>query len=210
MFWYRIVGGVVLLLAFVSSQGVAQQAGVSPAELQRSSGGAMAPAEPEMEEEPGARVVLASPQVLPGGKAYVTVLLSNAPEVSVSQMEHWLEFPQDKLSFVSARLGISADLARSQLELDQPAMVSGAAPNQMSLHFAVKAQQPIPDGPVLELTFDVGEVPPGTIVLPHKLVTLDSGGRELANVEFADARIIVSEQLPDAPPAIFSCLFYMH
>jgi len=36
-------------------------------------------------------VILASPHVLPGERAYLTLLLANAPDVAVAQLDHWIE-----------------------------------------------------------------------------------------------------------------------
>ena len=82
----------------------------------------------EAAQEEKTTVNLASPRVLPGERAYLTLLLANASDVSVTQLDHWIEFPNSKLAYVSSRLGIAADLAKAVLEVevqDKPASETG-------------------------------------------------------------------------------------
>ena len=157
-------------------------------------------------------VTLASPHVFPGERAYVTLLLANAPDVAVAQLDHWLEFPKGKLVYVNSRLGIAADLAKAVLNVeiqDKPA--SGTAEEgTVVLHLSIKSERPIPDGPLVEVSFNVANVQPQTIVFAHRLEALNSEGEAISDIVSSDGQLEVTHQLPDAPPGIFSCFFYMH
>ena len=157
-------------------------------------------------------VILASPHVLPGERAYLTLLLSNAPNVSVAQLEHWVEFPKSKLEYVSSRLGIAADLAKTVLEVeiqDKPASET-AEEETLVLHLSMQSKRPIPDGPLVEVSFNVGNVQPQTITFAHRLEALNTEGEEISDIVSSDGQLEVTHQLPDAPPGIFICFFYMH
>ena len=196
-------------------------------------------------------VTLASPQAMPGNRTYVTSLLTNSAEISVYHLQHRIEFPQDKLTLVSTRLGIAANLANAVLtvELQEEAgsdegmaearsgdealsegeamiaegkamiaageaMLGGGAETNEGgyavLILTIKGDQAIPDGPVVEATFDVAHIAPQTIVLPHQLEDFDEQGEKISGVVFSDSELHVSADQPDLPPAIFACLFYMH
>ena len=209
-------------------------------------------------------VTLASPQAMPGERTYLTSLLSNAGEVSVYQLKHWIEFPQGKLDYVSTRLGIAADLAKGVLtvELEEKpgsglgmpaassqdeslsageamiaegeamvsageamilrgeAMLAGGTETAETnddgttgttvLYLSIKGDQAIPDGPIVEVTFNVEHIEPQTIVFTHRLEAFDELGEKISDVVFSDGRLHVSLDMPDLPPAIFACLFYMH
>ena len=157
-------------------------------------------------------ITLASPQVLPGERGYLTLLLANAPDVSVAQLEHWIEFPKSKLQYVSSRLGIAADLAKTVLEVeiqDKPASET-AEEETVVLHLSMQSKQPIPDGPLLEVSFNVGNVQPQTITFTHRWEALNPEGEEISDIVSSDGQLEVTHLLPDAPPGIFSCFFYMH
>jgi hypothetical protein len=157
-------------------------------------------------------ITLASPHALPGQRGYLTLLLANAPDVSVSQLEHWIEFPKNKLQYVSSRLGIAADLAKTVLNVemqDKPASES-AEEEIVILHLSMQSKQPIPDGPLVEVSFNVSDVPPETITLAHRLEALNTEGEEISDIVSSDGQFEVTHLLPDAPPGIFSCFFYMH
>jgi hypothetical protein len=208
-------------------------------------------------------VTLASPQAMPGNRTYVTSLLTNSAEISVYHLQHRLEFPQDKLTLVSTRLGIAANLANAVLtvELQEEAGSDEGMPEARSgdealsegersegegmiaegeamvaegealiaagkailgvpaeasdgetavLILTIKGDQAFPDGPIVEVTFDVAHIVPQTIVLPHQLEAFDEQGEKISDVVFSDAELHVSADQPDLPPAIFACLFYMH
>ena len=208
-------------------------------------------------------ITLASPQAMPGDRTYVTSLLTNSGEISVYHLQHRIEFPKDKMTLVSTRLGIAADLAHAVLtvELQEEAgsdegmaearsgdealsegersegermiaegeamvaegealIVAGKAilgvpaePNDGEtavLILTIKGDQPIPDGPIVEATFDVGHIEPQTIVFPHQVEAFDEHGEKISGLVFADGELYVSHDQPDLPPAIFACLFYMH
>jgi len=162
---------------------------------------------PENEEVQMTSINLASPTVQPGQRTYVTILLSNSPDVSVSQLEHWLEIPKSKLTYLSTRAGIAADLARATVKAE----IQDSAEGDMAmLHLLIQGGNAIPDGPVAEVTFNVGEISPEDIILPHRLEASSTEGERVEEVEFRDAVLKISHVLPDAPPAIFSCFFYMH
>ncbi len=159
------------------------------------------------EEVKKTAIKLASPTVQPGQRTYVTILVSNAEDVAVAEMEHWLQFPKSKLTYLSTRAGIAADLAQAKVTVETQDDPDG---DTVTLHLSVKGGSALPDGPVAEITFDVGEITPEDIVLPHRLEVSNSDGERINDVEFQDALLKVSHVLPDAPPAIFSCFFYMH
>ncbi len=157
-------------------------------------------------------VILASPHVLPGERAYLTLLLANAPDVAVVQLDHWIEFPKGKLVYVNSRLGIAADLAKAVLDLevqDQPPSET-AEEGTVLLHLSIKSKRPIPDGPLVEVSFNVANVQPQTIVFAHRLEALNTEGEEISDIVYSDCQLEVTHLLPDAPPGIFSCFFYMH
>ena len=163
-------------------------------------------------QEEKTTVILASPHVLPGERAYLTFLLANAPNVSVAQLDHWIEFPKSKLEYVSSRLGIAADLAKAVLDVevqDKPASEM-AEEGTVLLHLSIKSKRPIPDGPLVEVSFNVANVQPQTIVFAHRLEALNSEGEAISDIVSSDGQLEVTHQLPDAPPGIFSCFFYMH
>jgi len=164
------------------------------------------------QEEKRTTITLASPHVLPGERAYLTLLLANSPDVSVAQLEHWVEFPKSKLEYVSSRLGIAADLAKAVLEVeiqDKPASET-AEEETVILHLSMQSERPIPDGPLVEVSFTVGSVPPQTIIFAHRLEAHNTEGEEISNIASTDGQLEVTHLLPDAPPGIFSCFFYMH
>jgi len=211
-------------------------------------------------------ITLASPQSMPGDRTYLTSLLTNAGEVSVYHLQHWIEFPQGKLEYVSARLGIAADLAKGVLtvelqekpssdqgmpeassedealsegeamiaegeamiaageamKLRGEAILAGEAivgegieaetndDETVLLYMSIKGAQPFPDGPIVEVTFNVAHIDPQTIVFTHRLEAFDEQGEKISELVFSDGRLHVSLDMPDLPPAIFACLFYMH
>lgn len=164
------------------------------------------------QDEKATTVTLASPDVLPGQRAYLTLLLFNAPDVSVSQLDHWVEFPRSKLEYVTSRLGIAADLAKAVLDVEvqyKPASET-AGEETVLMHLSMKSERPIPDGPLLELSFNVANIQPQTIIFAHRLEAFDTEGEEISGIVFSDGQLEVTQQLPDAPPGIFSCFFYMH
>jgi len=168
--------------------------------------------EEEVAPDEKTTVILASPHVLPGERAYLTLLLANSPDVAVAQLDHWIEFPKGKLSYVSSRLGIAADLAKAVLDLefqDKPA--SKTAPEgTVLMHLSIKSERPIPDGPLVEVSFNVANVQPQTIVLAHRLEARNTEGDQISGIVSSDGQLEVTHLLPDAPPGIFSCFFYMH
>ena len=164
-----------------------------------------APAQEE-EEIKRTSIMLASPTVQPGQRTYVTILLSNEADISVSKMEHWLEFPKSKLTYLSTRAGIAADLAGATVKAE----TQESEGDTVTIHLSVQGGSAIPDGPVAEITFNVSEIIPENLILPHRLEASSVDGERIEEVEFADALLKISHVLPDAPPAIFSCFFYMH
>ena len=157
-------------------------------------------------------IVLASPQVLPGERAYLTFLLANAPDVSVAKLEHWIEFPKSKVQYLSSRLGIAADLAKTVLDVeiqDKPASDT-AGEETVVLHLSMQSKQAIPDGPLVEVSFNVGNVQPQTITFAHRWEALNTEGEAISGIVSSDGQLEVTHLLPEAPPGIFSCFFYMH
>ncbi len=163
-------------------------------------------------QEEATTVILASPHVLPGERAYLTLLLVNAPNVAVAQLDHWVEFPKSKLEYMRSRLGIAADLAKAVLDVevqDKPASET-AEDETVLLHLSIKSERAIPDGPLVEVSFNVANVQPQTIIFAHRLEALNTEGEEISNIVSSDGQLEVTHQLPDAPPGIFSCFFFMH
>jgi len=191
---HKCVSTAILLLLFL---GMVQAQDEAPVP---------APAQPEEEIKP-ISINLASPTVQPGQRTYVTILLSNGTDVSVSQLEHWLEFPKSKLTYLSTRAGIAADLAGATVTSERQDNSDG---DTVTLHLSVQGGSALPDGPIAEITFDVGEISPEDIILPHRMEAFGSEGERVEEVQFRDALLKVSHVLPEAPPAIFSCFFYMH
>jgi hypothetical protein len=168
--------------------------------------------EEEVAPDEKTTVTLASPHVLPGERAYLTLLLANSPDVAVAQLDHWIEFPKGMLAYVSSRLGIAADLAKAVLDLefqDKPASET-AQEGTVLMHLSIKSERPIPDGPLVEVSFNVANVQPQTIVFAHRLEALNTEGDQISGIVSSDGQLEVTHLLPDAPPGIFSCFFYMH
>ncbi len=195
---YKCLFGTLLLMSFGMIQILAQ-------------GEATAQEEATAQDEQTI-VTLASPHVLPGERAYLTLLLANAPDVAVAQLDHWLEFPMGKLAYVNSRLGIAADLAKAVLDVevqDKPASET-AEEGTVIVHLSIKSERPIPDGPLVEVSFNVANVQPQKIVFAHRWEALNAEGEEISDIVSSDGQLEVTYQLPDAPPGIFSCFFYMH
>jgi len=211
-------------------------------------------------------ITLASPQSMPGERTYLTALLTNSGEVSVYHLQQWIEFPLNKLKYVSTRLGIAADLAKGVLtvELQEKPSSDEGMPEARSedaalsegeamisegeamiakgeamilrgeailageaiveegseadttddeiaiLYLSIKGVQAMPDGPIVEVTFDVAHIEAQTIIFTHRLEAFDEQGEKISDLVFSDGRLHVSLDMPDLPPAIFACLFYMH
>ena len=201
---YKCLLGTVLLVSLGMIQILAQ--GEEEAQEEATA------QEEEVAPDEKTTVILASPHVLPGERAYLTLLLANSPDVAVAQLDHWIEFPKGKLSYVSSRLGIAADLAKAVLDLefqDKPASET-AQEGTVLLHLSIKSERPIPDGPLVEVSFNVANVQPQTIVFAHRLEALNTEGDQISGIVSSDGQLEVTHLLPDAPPGIFSCFFYMH
>ena len=147
-----------------------------------------------------------SPQVLPGERTYLSIELFNSGEDSVSRLEHWIEIPTRKLSYGSARQGIAADLAGALLKVEETLQEEDI----LILHLSIQGRQPIPDGAVVEISLDVADIEPETLILPHRVEAFDDQGVKILDLDFSDARLHISHQTPDAPEIIFACFFYMH
>lgn len=201
---YKCLLGTVLLVSLGMIQILAQ--GEEEAQEEATA------QEEEVAPDEKTTVTLASPHVLPGERAYLTLLLANSPDVAVAQLDHWIEFPKGKLAYVSSRLGIAADLAKAVLDLefqDKPASET-AQEGTVLLHLSIKSERPIPDGPLVEVSFNVANVQPQTIVFAHRLEALNTEGDQISGIVSSDGQLEVTHLLPDAPPGIFSCFFYMH
>jgi len=146
------------------------------------------------------------PQVLPGERTYLSIELFNSGEDSVSRLEHWIEIPTRMISYGSARQGIAADLAGAVLKVEETPQEE----DTLILHLSIQGRQPIPDGVVVEISFDVADIEPETLILPHRVEAFDDQGVKLLDLDFSDARLHISHQTPDAPEIIFACFFYMH
>ncbi|MBI4456066.1 MAG: hypothetical protein HY644_09230 [Acidobacteria bacterium] len=158
-------------------------------------------------------LALTAAQVAPGNEVYVTVMLSNSPGVDVSQLKHWIEFPKSKLSFVRARLGIAGDLAEAQLaaELDDQPGQDKDKGEIGTLYLSVSGKRPLPDGPVVEITFKIpSSLEEQTITLGHRGEATAADGQKLPQLVFEEGELKVSKEEAEKPPSIFSCFFYMH
>ncbi len=147
-----------------------------------------------------------SPQVLPGDRTYLSIELFNSGEDSVSRLEHWIEIPTRKISYGNARQGIAADLAGAVLKVEETPQDEDI----LILHLSIQGRQPIPDGAVLEISLDVADIEPETLILPHRVEAFDDQGVKFSDLDFSDARLHISHQTPDAPEIVFACFFYMH
>ncbi len=146
------------------------------------------------------------PQVLPGERTYLSIELFNSGKDSVSRLEHWIEIPTRKLSYGSARQGIAADMAGAVLKVEEIPQEE----DTLILHLSIQGRQPIPDGAVVEISLDVADIEPETLILPHRVEAFEDQGKELSDLDFSDARLHISHQTPDAPEIVFACFFYMH
>jgi len=167
-------------------------------------------------------VMLTAQQVMPGNQAYVTVMLTNNPAVDVSQIQERVEFPKDKLTYVSSRLSIAGDLAEAELKAEieeksdktegkADAEKGAGAGNISVLVINIKGKRPIPDGPVAEITFKVpATLSEQTVKLGHRSEVSSPDGKKIAEFVFEDGSIKISKETPPKPPAIMSCFFYMH
>lgn len=147
-----------------------------------------------------------TPQVSPGERTYLSIELSNSGGDSVSRLEHWIEIPTRKLSYGNARQGIAADMAGAMLKVEE----TPGEEDTLILHLSIQARQPIPDGALVEISLDVADIEPETLILPHRAEAFDDQGRKISDLDFSDARLHISYQTPDAPEIVFACFFYMH
>jgi len=151
-------------------------------------------------------VFLAAQQVLPGTQAYVTVMATGVQALDLTLLEQWIEFPKDKLVFVSARSAIAADLAEAEVKSDLETKDQTGI-----LHIVVKGKRPIPDGPVAEVTFNVPiSVAEQVVILKHKADGSGTDGKKLAELVVQGGEVKISKVPVEKPPAIMSCFFYMH
>ncbi len=149
-----------------------------------------------------------SPQVLPGDRTYLSIELSNSGEDSVSRLEHWIEIPTRKISYGNARQGIAADMAGALLKVEETPQEEDI----LILHLSIQGREPIPDGAVVEISLDVADIAPETLILPHRVEAFDDQGEQISDLDFSDARLHISDQTPGAPEPeiVFACFFYMH
>lgn len=158
-------------------------------------------------------VALTAQQVMPGAQAYVTVMLTNNPSVDVGQIQQRIEFPKDKISYVSTRTSIAGDLSEAELkaEIQEAKGDAEKGGNLAVLVLSIKGKRPIPDGPVAEITFMVpATLAEQTIKLGHKAEASSPDGKKIDNLVFEDGSLKVTKEVPVKPPAIMSCFFYMH
>ena len=170
--------------------------------------------ETDKTENPKTSIGLTAQQVRPGSPAYFTVMLTNNPAADVSELREWIEFPKDKISYVSARLSIAGDLAEAELKVevqdkaDAPAADKG---NVGVLAVSIIGKKPIPDGPVAEITF---QIPPTageeTLPLGHRVEATAPDGKKLTSLVVEPVSLKISKETPQLAPAIMSCFFYMH
>jgi len=146
------------------------------------------------------------PQVLPGDRTYLSIELYNSGEDSVSRLEHWIEIPTRKISYGNARQGIAADMAGALLKVEETLQEEDI----LILHLSIQGREPIPDGAVVEISLDVADIEPETLILPHRVEAFDDQGKKILDLDFSDARLHISHQTPDAPEIVFACFFYMH
>ena len=181
------------------------QPGVSPTDQHP----AASPAEQHPVDSPGEHhpiVSLAAQQVMPGNQAYLTVMSANVENVDLTSLEQWIEFPKDKLTLVTVRTAIAADLVEAELKYDVE-----AKDEISTLHILIKGKKSIPDGPVAEITFTVPEnVSEQTVTLKHKAEGMGADGKKLETLVVHNGEIRISKVPLEKVPGIMSCFFYMH
>jgi hypothetical protein len=159
----------------------------------------------------GLRLVSAATK--PGGVAYVNVILANPEGAPVAEFRQRLQFPRDQLAFTNARLGIAASLAGATLTttlMDGAGAVVQSKDEAEGVELRIVGTKPFPDGPLVELQFQVRATSDATVRLPHKAEALDREGTRMASLAFADGHIVVTSDLAPPPPPAFACFFYMH
>jgi hypothetical protein len=156
---------------------------------------------------------LFSAAVAPKAPIYINATLANPQNASVQELRSTIKFPNDKLTFVRARLGIAADLANSKLDL-QMQDASGAAvtePEKAStLIMKVTADKPIPAGPIAEFQFRQTQEKEETVHVTHVAEARDKDGKALPEFVFSEVDVRITKNLGPQPLAVFSCFFYMH
>ena len=74
--------------------------------------------EPEA-KGPAVAVVLTSTQAVPGMQGTVTLMLTADPGTPVYGIRETLQYPKDKLTYLRARLGISAEMSQADLTVEE-------------------------------------------------------------------------------------------
>ena len=179
-------------------------------------------------------LLLAAVPTMPGSEARLTLMLTNGPSVEVTGLRQWIEFPKDKLSYVSSRLSIAGEVAEAELKVevqnksDVPPSAAvqenkseakaasgtegdGNKRNISVLAISITAKKPLSDGPIAEILFNVpSTVGDETLTLAHTVEAIGSDGKRLEQVVAEGGLLTISKTPPDAPAGLFSCFFYMH
>ena len=170
------------------------------------------PAEAQQQVRGGSslRLDLGMGQSPPGADVLIPATLKAPDNIDVESVEIRVLYPKEKVSFVEARKGVSAEAVNAVLT----ALVEDAAgdPGRSLLKVSIKSAEEgnwLPNGTVADLIFKVAEqaVLQETITLENK--SGGTNGKEpgtpLEGLRGADGQIIV-----DATKLEFSCFFYMH
>jgi hypothetical protein len=212
---FRAVGLAALVSALLPGAATAQEPGVAAA----------TPA-PKPEEKTTVR--LASPYIPPEeSEAFVTIMLDNIPAQQVQVIKSEIEYHTNQLTYVTGRLGFSGELASAKLEI-VPQGVAGAGagtgaataapqsaplpPGRARLLVSVTGTKPIPNGPVVELRFEVARGLTSNPKVEHRAEAFTPADAKVQDlvVRGVDVRITEDETDKDRVPMIMACYFYMH
>ncbi len=177
----------------------------------------------EPEQEPGPTVLLASPQAPPGGETFVTMVLENLPGQRLTVLKSEVEFHSNQLTYIAARKGFAAELVDADLDISVqpvPEMLPGnaAAPPEARSRGArsratisVTSRKPIPNGPVVEMRFQVAKGLEGTVVkIEQRTEAFAPDGAKVEHLIAGPGEVLITSRAKDAVPMVFACFFYMH
>lgn len=146
-------------------------------------------------------VSLTTPPAAPGNPAYVIIMLHNGGGLDIQEISEAIDFPKEKLAFVSARTGIAADMGGAELKMeiqDKPAGTGDSSAGAMAtLQISLTAKRPMPDGPLVEINLKIpSTVEEQTIPLNHRAAAVAAGGRKLADLVSEKAEMKVAKERP--------------
>ena len=146
-------------------------------------------------------VSLTTPPAAPGNPAYVILMLNNSGGRDIQEISDAIDFPKDKLAFVSARTGIAADMGGAELKLeiqDKPGGSADPSAGPMAtLQISLIGRRPMPDGPLVEINLKVPQtVEEQTIPLNHRAAAVAAGGQKLGDLVSEKAELKVVKEKP--------------